>query len=117
MAVDIINPMGKRIRKARLALGLNQSQLALQLKIKPQSVQNWEKGIALPKTSRIEDVATALHVDSSWLLHGNTKKESYVSSQHFNHDETLLIHSYRRMSNARKIVFIDIADALANKKD
>ncbi|MDQ6988291.1 MAG: helix-turn-helix transcriptional regulator [Mariprofundaceae bacterium] len=117
MAAKVINGVGKRIQQARLAVGLNQSQLALKLNIKPQSVQNWERGRSLPKTARIEEVATVLHVTSAWLLLGDKKDTMQEHAEDLHHDEMLLVRMYRRMNSTHQAVFVEIAGALANKKD
>lgn len=54
--------LGKRIAEARLSLGLNQSELARLLGIKPQSVQQWEKGDSAPKLERLKAIADILKV-------------------------------------------------------
>lgn len=60
----------ERIRSAREAQGLNQSELARVLKVSPQTVQLWEKGggIRGPKQSQL---AKALRVTPEWVMFGN----------------------------------------------
>ena len=44
--------IASNIAEARKRSGLNQSELARRLGIRPQSVQQWEKGTATPKLNR-----------------------------------------------------------------
>lgn len=59
--------IGRQIAKAREAAGMNQSELARALNVKPQAVQKWESGGA-PRHSRLPDVANALRVSVSFLM-------------------------------------------------
>ncbi|WJM93419.1 helix-turn-helix transcriptional regulator [Pseudomonas brenneri] len=59
-----------RITRARLAKGLNQSQLARDLGVSPQAVQNWETGKANPKGERLSSLATILGVSVDHLVSG-----------------------------------------------
>jgi len=59
-----------RIARAREAKGLNQSQLARDLGVSPQAVQNWEAGKANPKGDRLTGLATILGVTVEYLLSG-----------------------------------------------
>lgn len=52
--------MGRRIAACREKSGLNQSDLARRLRIKVQSVQQWESGQTQPRTSRLRAIAEAL---------------------------------------------------------
>jgi transcriptional regulator with XRE-family HTH domain len=62
-----------RIRAAREAAGMNQSELARALtpKVSPQTVQHWEKGGGI-RQDRLRQVATALRVTPEWLMFGET---------------------------------------------
>lgn len=59
--------IGKRIAMAREAAGMNQSELARALNVKPQAVQKWESGGA-PRHSRIQEIAEKLNVTAAYLL-------------------------------------------------
>ena len=65
---------GKRLESVRMERGLSQSELARQLKLKPQSVQKWENG-GLPKIGRIDDIAKALGVNTQWLMYGSGERD------------------------------------------
>lgn len=54
--------IASNIAEARKRSGLNQSELARRLGIRPQSVQQWEKGTATPKLDRLTAIAQVLGV-------------------------------------------------------
>ena len=62
--------IGDRIRIARERLGLTQSDVARELKVKPQTVQQWESGQTSPRPKRIHKLAEVLKVSDVWLLTG-----------------------------------------------
>lgn len=57
-----MSDIGKRITKAREAAGLNQSELARALGVKPQSVQAWESGRNVPRHKKIEAISAYLGI-------------------------------------------------------
>jgi transcriptional regulator with XRE-family HTH domain len=62
--------IGARIREARKARGLNESDLADLLIVHRNTVQNYEKGQGIPNR-RMQEIADALNVSFRWLLHGH----------------------------------------------
>lgn len=68
--------IGQRIAEARMRAGLNQSQLAAQLDVAPQSVQQWERDKTTPRRNRIESLAKRLGVSPEWILFGNPAPRS-----------------------------------------
>ncbi|MFG0496878.1 XRE family transcriptional regulator [Pseudomonas sp. YQ_13] len=56
------------ITKARLQRGINQSELARELGVSPQSVQAWESGRSVPRPAKFQDIARALGIRSQSLL-------------------------------------------------
>lgn len=63
-----MSTIGKRIAAAREAVGLNQSELARLLGVKPQSVQAWEADKNVPRPKKLEGIAGALKVSISHLM-------------------------------------------------
>lgn len=59
--------IGKRIAQAREHAGMNQSELARALNVKPQAVQKWEAG-GSPKHARLTEIAMALNVSVGYLI-------------------------------------------------
>lgn len=60
------------IKKYRLERGLTQEALAEKLGVNRVSISYWERGLALPKGSRLLDVSTALGVSVDKLLRPQT---------------------------------------------
>ncbi|WP_369326528.1 helix-turn-helix domain-containing protein [Alcaligenes nematophilus] len=67
--------IGARIAQHREAKGLNQSELARQLGVTPQSVQKWESGGA-PRTKRLQEIAAILGVRVADLVGGSRPKSA-----------------------------------------
>ncbi|MBT1278919.1 helix-turn-helix transcriptional regulator [Thermoanaerobacter sp. CM-CNRG TB177] len=60
--------LGERIRKARLAKGLTQKQLAEMLNITDATVNRYEKGIRKPDPEMLKAIADVLNVSIDYLL-------------------------------------------------
>lgn len=60
--------IGKRIAIAREAKGLNQSELARALGVRPQSVQAWEASRNIPRPKKLEAIAVALGTSIGHLM-------------------------------------------------
>lgn len=62
--------VGKRIRQRRWMLSLTQQQLADQVGIKFQQIQEYETGMNRVSASRLWDIATALQAEVSFFFDG-----------------------------------------------
>lgn len=62
-----MSDIGKQIAIARESAGMNQSELARALNVKPQAVQKWESGGA-PRHDRLPAIANALNVTVAFLI-------------------------------------------------
>jgi transcriptional regulator with XRE-family HTH domain len=62
--------IGKRIKAARRANRISQSELARQLGVSPQSVQQWESGETTPRRHRVAEIVRVLGCDEVWILTG-----------------------------------------------
>ena len=62
--------LGARIRRARLAAGLTQKQLADRLHITDRAVSKWERGLSAPDIALLEPLADALHLTLTQLIAG-----------------------------------------------
>lgn len=63
--------IGKKIAAARLTKGLNQSELARQLDVTPQSVQAWESDKNVPRAQKLRAICAALDINLSDLMAGS----------------------------------------------
>jgi len=68
MGSKVVNPeLGKRIRKARLAAGMSQPELAMKCGLGQSAIAEIEAGrVRRPK--RLREIARALRVSEEWLL-------------------------------------------------
>lgn len=60
--------IGKRIRELREEKGLSQSELAIELNVKQQTIDKWEKGERDIKTSYTVNLAQCFDVTSDYIL-------------------------------------------------
>lgn len=92
--------LGERIRKARDAKGLKQSELAEMIEVKSAGViSNWEKDINKPDADKIIRLCEVLNISASYLLdyYGNTINVSFEEQDH--------IKKYRALDeHGKKIV-------------
>lgn len=61
---------GLRIYTARSRLGFSQEQVAEEMGVTYQSVQQWESGKATPRGYRLEKLANLLKTNVSWITTG-----------------------------------------------
>ncbi len=62
--------LGARIAERRRARGLTQSQIADCMRVSPQAVSKWERGLACPDLTILDDLADLLGVGIEELLTG-----------------------------------------------
>ncbi len=62
--------IGERIKKARLAKGLSQVELAGAARVSQPTVANWESGSHAPRQQVIFRIAKILNSSSHWLMRG-----------------------------------------------
>ena len=60
--------LGKRIHDLRIAMGLNQVQLAKKLNISKQTVSNWENENIQPSIEMLVRLAKFFHTSTNYLL-------------------------------------------------
>ena len=72
--------LDNRIAQARKAAGLNQSELARALGVKPQAVQKWETGASTPRRDREHDLSRILDVSVAWLRYESDLKHGLDSN-------------------------------------
>lgn len=68
MGKVVNEPLGRRARKRRLALGHSQAVVAEKSGISQQNIGSIEKGL-VGRPGRIFELAEALHTTADWLLH------------------------------------------------
>lgn len=58
----------QRLRQARTAAGLTQSDVATAAGVSPQAVSGWERGESVPEMEKLRVIARGVHSSVSWLL-------------------------------------------------
>lgn len=66
--------IGERIRAARQARGLSQSELGRRMGMCPQVVSRWETGVASPLACNLKALCEALEISADALLFGKVPK-------------------------------------------
>ena len=106
--------MGRRIRLARDRMRFSQSEVARRVGLSKQAVQNWERGEAMPKQSRIVEVAKLLDCDERWLLTGEgmDEWEDEELGRLLTHSQRQLLEQYESLSSDNKLLLQELADTL-----
>jgi len=86
-AIDREDNFGGRLREAREARSLNQTELAKLANLQPAAIGHFEKGRRKPSFANIRALARALNVTSDFLL-GRTSKLSGATTV-FRNEENL----------------------------
>ena len=60
--------LGKNIMRGRKALGLTQEQMAMELKVEPETISRFERGATLPSIPTLERIAEILGTTMGELL-------------------------------------------------
>ncbi|MCW8348742.1 helix-turn-helix domain-containing protein [Vibrio sp. ZSDZ65] len=60
--------IGKKIKSSRTGKGINQTQLANMLGVKPQTVSGWERGISRPDVSILKKLSSVLDMPVELLI-------------------------------------------------
>lgn len=100
--------LGERIRKARDAKGLKQSELAELIDVKSAGViSNWEKDINKPDADKIIKLCEVLDISASYLLdyYGNSINISLKEQEYINKYRVLDSYGKRVVASVLNIEF------------
>ena len=100
--------LGERIRKARDAKGLKQSELAEMIEVKSAGViSNWEKDINKPDADKIIKLCEVLGISASYLLdyYGNTISVSIEEQEHIKKYRSLDPYGKKAVTSVLDIEF------------
>lgn len=75
--------VGERIKKARVARNITQTELSKRIGTVYQRIHEWEAAWKNPSDKYLDKIAEALNVDSEWLKSGVLSKEPYCVFKHF----------------------------------
>lgn len=68
MNANELQQIGSRLSVCRQNRNMTQEDLAYRLGITPQALSKWERGISLPDTSMLPDIARILEISTDYLL-------------------------------------------------
>ena len=75
--------VGERIKKARVARNITQTELSKRIGTVYQRIHEWEAAWKNPSDKYLDKIAEALVVDAEWLKSGVLSKEPYCVFKHF----------------------------------
>ena len=78
-----LKEIGLRVRHARKAKGLSQSQLAEIINISPTYVSNIETGKHIMKLTTLIKITEALDISNDWLIRNDTREASEYTAAEF----------------------------------
>ena len=96
---------GSRIRDARKALGMTQTELAEKVGVKYSAIHKYETGLIVNlKRETISALANALNVSPAWLMcmDDDTKQDTALMKEILSPDEQKLINIFRHINSAGK---------------
>lgn len=81
----ILKAIGAQVRKARLAKGMSQVQLAEALNISPPHVSNIETGKNAMNVTTLYQLCELLAVSADWIVRNNTPNGRKYTPEEFEH--------------------------------
>jgi len=79
----ILKEIGERVRKARVAKGLSQAQLADALKISPPHMSNIEMGKHAMNVTTLYQICELLGVSADWIIRSSNSEGKQYTSEEF----------------------------------
>lgn len=101
---------GDKLKEARMAKGLKQSELGQLLNLKNTTISNWEKGVSNPDVEIVSKLCTILNVSASYFFDDMASEEilSFSEKEH--------IKKYRSLSEYDKGTVDQLLDRLSVKE-
>ena len=101
---------GDKLKKARMAKGLKQSELGDLLNLKNTTISNWEKGVSNPDVEVVSKLCSILNVSASYFFDDMASEEilSFSEKEH--------IKKYRSLSDYDKGTVDQLLDRLSEKE-
>ena len=102
---------GDKLKEARMAKGLKQSELGQLLNLKNTTISNWEKGVSNPDVEIVSKLCTILNVSASYFFDDMASEEilSFSEKEH--------IKKYRYLSEYDKGTVDQLLDRLSVKEN
>lgn len=101
---------GDKLKEARMAKGLKQSELGDLLNLKNTTISNWEKGVSNPNVEVVSKLCSILNVSASYFFDDMASEEilSFSEKEH--------IKKYRSLSDYDKGTVDQLLDRLSEKE-
>lgn len=106
--------LGRKIKNARLALGLTQAKVAKAIGVSMQQVQKYENGRNRISVSRLNQLSIALKVDFSRAL--ATADARFIQFE-FAPDEVRLISAFSKLDVSQKGLVQSLVEELGRASD
>jgi transcriptional regulator with XRE-family HTH domain len=103
--------LGARLRKAREAKGLRQTQVKDRTGIHNKTLSGYENEVSEPDAETLKVLANLYEVSIDWLL-GNDNKNRSINDQVKN----AVMESYDRLSHEKKKLIDDMIKALTEEQ-
>ncbi len=76
-----MNTVAKNIKKIRENSNYSQQELAERIIVTRQAISNWERGVSQPDVEILEQIADALEVHMTDLIHGQQPATAFMKAQ------------------------------------
>ena len=114
MAHSVDIHVGQKVRQRRWLMGMTQQQLAAEVGIKFQQIQNYETGMNRVSASRLWDISRVLGVSPSYFFEGIDDQPVEGSEEELlKRKETLeLLRTYYQIPEEQRKKLLSLAQAL-----
>lgn len=118
-----MSTMSSRIRKARIACGISQTELARRLGIKRSAVTQWESPHGtVPNVDHLIKIAVEAGINFEWLATGRgpsrcgpeSETALLIDDYAMDSDESAALVHLRQLSSSKKKIALRILEALSH---
>lgn len=115
----------RRLRETVTGLGITYTDVARDLKVSPQSVQQWASGEAMPRPDRLPGLAEALHVTPEYLISASTtvaqatvaESELHKAVQDYSNHERDFQRALRERAASRRRALNELTEYVYTETD
>ena len=109
---------GERLKRARLAKGMNQAELGKAIGVAYQQIGRWEQKQSLPSPDTLAQLAQLLGCTADWLLELVDTPGDHLAERGLSEDEVQMLQLYRRGALPQLIqrLVVQLADGSAPRQ-
>lgn len=100
--VNELQQIGSRLSICRQNKNMTQEKLANKLGITPQALSKWERGISLPDTAMLPDIARMLEISTDYLLGINQEN---IAEKNYSEIQNIIGENLRNSLEPLELVF------------